>query len=181
MYADTFGRGNDRFNMSSTADNSVHGPSFRAGDEVEALFRGKGTKWFPGRISNLNSDGTIDIRYDDGDTEVGANPLNVRFKDAQSRPAMSTFNEGDRIEALFKGKGTKWFPGTILSANRDSTFDIRYDDGDLEKGALGVNIRSLGRPSTDVDNSSVDADLKELRFQIQRAVDEGADLLACFE
>ena len=37
--------------------------------------------------------------------------------------------------------GTKWFSGKILRVNRDGTFDIRYDDGDSESGALKLNIR----------------------------------------
>ena len=42
------------------------------------------------------------------------------------------FEEGDKVEALYKGKGTKWFSGIVKSVNRDGTYEIRYDDGDNE-------------------------------------------------
>ena len=35
----------------------------------------------------------------------------------------------------------KWFSGKISRVNRDSTYDVRYDDGDSEAGALKVNVR----------------------------------------
>ena len=42
------------------------------------------------------------------------------------------FEEGDKVEALYKGKGTKWFSGVVKRVNRDGTYEIRYDDGDNE-------------------------------------------------
>jgi hypothetical protein len=44
----------------------------------------------------------------------------------------------------YKGKGTKWYKGTIARDNRDGTYDIRYDDGDTDRDAFARNIRSLG-------------------------------------
>ena len=38
--------------------------------KVEARFRGK-TRYYPGKISRDNRDGTYDISYDDGDRETG--------------------------------------------------------------------------------------------------------------
>ena len=49
------------------------------------------------------------------------------------------FEEGDKVEALYKGKGTKWFSGVVKRVNRDGTYEIRYDDGDNEV-ILYVNI-----------------------------------------
>ena len=119
---------------------------FSEGDKVEALYKGKGTKWFSGKISRVNRDGTHDIRYDDGDSESGALKANVRRHPDASRPSsghreVDDFVEGDKVEALYKGKGTKWFSGKISRVNRDGTYDIRYDDGDSEAGALKSNLR----------------------------------------
>jgi hypothetical protein len=36
---------------------------------------------------------------------------------------------GDKVEALYKGKGTKWYSGTITRVNINGTYDIKYDDG----------------------------------------------------
>ena len=39
------------------------------GSKVEGNYRGKG-RWYPGRISRVNRDGTYDIDYDDGVKET---------------------------------------------------------------------------------------------------------------
>lgn len=120
---------------------------FVEGDKVEVLYKGKGTKWFSGKISRANRDGTFDIRYDDGDSESGALKINVRRHPDAVKSSIShtnvdaDFSVGDKVEVLYKGRGTKWFSGKISNVNRDGTFDIRYDDGDSESGALKVNIR----------------------------------------
>jgi len=58
---------------------------------------------------------------------------------------------GDRAEARYKGKGTKYYTGKISAVvpHRDGTFtfNLAYDDGDKEEGALPVNVRRIG-PST---------------------------------
>ena len=113
---------------------SVGGPSsssssgFSEGDKVEVLYKGKGTKWFSGKVSRVNRDGTYDIRYDDGDSESGALATNIRkHPDAAvvSRPA--SLREGMKVEARFRGKD-KYYPGVIRRENRDGTFDIDYND-----------------------------------------------------
>ena len=45
-------------------------PSLQVGLEVEARFKGA-SSFYPGRIETLNTDGTVDIAYDDGDRESG--------------------------------------------------------------------------------------------------------------
>ena len=49
-----------------------------------------------------------------------------------SHSQLYEFEEGDKVEALYKGKGTKWFSGVVKRVNRDGTYEIRYDDGDNE-------------------------------------------------
>ena len=62
----------------------------------------------------------------------------IRLVESDNRPiGLSTrqddgFEEGDKVEALYKGKGTKWFSGVVKRVNRDGTYEIRYDDGDNE-------------------------------------------------
>ena len=53
-------------------------------------------------------------------------------KPIQGASQLDEFEEGDKVEALYKGKGTKWFSGVVKRVNRDGTYEIRYDDGDNE-------------------------------------------------
>jgi hypothetical protein len=105
---------------------SVSEQDFVEGDKVEVLYKGKGTKWFSGKISRVNRDGTYDIRYDDGDSESGALKTNVR-RHPDSAPARPVLREGMKIEARYRGK-EKYYPGIIRRENRDGTFDIDYND-----------------------------------------------------
>ena len=88
---------------------------FMEGDKVEVLYKGKGTKWFSGKISRVNRDGTYDIRYDDGDSESGALKTNVRrHPDAAARPSGggASLREGMKVEARYRGKET-YYKGVL--------------------------------------------------------------------
>jgi hypothetical protein len=106
----------------------IDSTDLKEGDKVECLYKGKGTKWFSGKVSRVNRDGTFDIRYDDGDVENGAVALHIRRQHDQFVARYpSVLREGMRVEARFRGK-SKYYPGVIRRENRDGTFDIDYND-----------------------------------------------------
>jgi hypothetical protein len=51
------------------------------------------------------------------------------------------FEESDKVEANYKGKG-KYYPGKIFRCRLNGTYDINYDDGDRESGVEAEMIRS---------------------------------------
>ncbi|KAL3661533.1 hypothetical protein V7S43_013293 [Phytophthora oleae] len=110
---------------------------FEAGDVIKARYK-KGTKLFPGKITRVRSDGTYDIRYDDGDTEQHVKSSHIEGEEKELRQVKAdvkkadAFAVGDKVNARYKG-GTKSFPGTITKVRMDGTFDIEYDDGDTEQ------------------------------------------------
>jgi hypothetical protein len=55
----------------------------------------------------------------------------------------------DRVEAKFKGKGTRFYPGKVTAVTAGvggaaATMSILYDDGDKEDGAKSENVRRVG-------------------------------------
>ena len=57
-------------------------------------------------------------------------------------PAADTkvFDKGEKIEALYKGK-KNWYAGVVDRYNEDAgTYDVTYDDGEVEKGVKQENI-----------------------------------------
>jgi len=126
---------------------------FRIHDRVEALYK-NGRKYYPGKITKVNRDGTFAILYDDGDREL-------RVKASQVKPAsikqeferetdgsgsemdLRDLRTGDVVEARFRG-GRKYFKGRITRARVDGTFDIAYDDGDRETHVKSSVIRKIG-------------------------------------
>ncbi|CAN0526211.1 unnamed protein product, partial [Ectocarpus sp. 8 AP-2014] len=103
------------------------------GDRVEARYRGRGTKFYKGRVSRINSDKTMDIAYDDGEKEIGIAAEHVRSLEPTAGDRggrASKMARGDRVEARYRGKGTRFYKGKISRVNSDQTFDIAYDDGE---------------------------------------------------
>ena len=133
--------------------------NFSRGDKVEARYKGK-SKYYKGEIGRDNRDGTYNVNYDDGEKERGVKANLIKSLEKSKSPKKKSRNdydseeeggsdiqEGDKIEALYKGKGTKWYKGKVTSAKRDGSFDVEYEDGDRESGVLAKNIKSLEKKS----------------------------------
>ncbi|KAG7388440.1 hypothetical protein PHYPSEUDO_012501 [Phytophthora pseudosyringae] len=131
-------------NSSENSSRPRKAERFEVGDAVKARYK-KGTKLFAGKITRVRSDGTYDVRYEDGDTDmyvessciVGEEKFSSQGK-ADDKKAEG-FAVGDKVNARYKG-GLKRFPGKIVKARTDGTFDIEYDDGDVE---LRVKMSSI--------------------------------------
>eukprot|EP00968_Pinguiococcus_pyrenoidosus_P006899 scaffold456_cov252-Pinguiococcus_pyrenoidosus.AAC.1 len=132
---------------------------FGEGDKIEARYRG-GSRWFRGKITRANEDGTYDIRYEDGDSERAVKARMIRLAEQDKRREReasrdgsvagdgedSAIEEGDEVEARYKGRA-RWFPGKVTGKHRDGSYDIRYDDGDAERNVDGRLVRKAGRSS----------------------------------
>merc|ERR1719230_1339396 len=133
------------------------GERLRPVDKIEAKYRG-GSRWFSGEVVRERADGSYDVRYDDGDSESGVRAEDIRSKGGGddrngASSSSSSFRVGDLVEADFKGRG-KWFKGEITSVEGpdrfgDSTFSIRYEDGDRESGVIERMIRKRGGSNDD--------------------------------
>lgn len=114
--------------------------AFSIGDLVDSRYK-SGSSWFPGSIEGVNADGTFDVLYTDGDREstVAFTLLRSRRQAAESETGDSYTEEyetdklekGIQIECRYKG-GTDFFPGVISGVNFDGSYEIEYDDGDVE-------------------------------------------------
>ncbi|GMI02110.1 hypothetical protein TrST_g14237, partial [Triparma strigata] len=131
---------------------------FSRGDKVEARYRG-GSKYYPGKISRDNRDGTYDIDYDDGEKERGVakrlinkisgggglkhSPRGTSPRGgANDSEDETSFSREDKVEARYRG-GSKYYPGKISRDNRDGTYDINYNDGKKEQSVKGKLIKKV--------------------------------------
>ncbi|KAG1696420.1 hypothetical protein DVH05_018552 [Phytophthora capsici] len=130
---------------------------FAVGDSVQAKYK-KGSKYFPGKISRIRSDGTYDIRYDDGDTEQHVESSHIEGEGRISHMKADPFTVGDKVNARYKG-GTKRFPGTIVKVRMDGTFDIEYDDGDTEQRVKESSLELI--PSSKGGKSELKSNSKD--------------------
>ena len=117
-----------------------------AGQRIEARFGGK-LKYFPGRIVKANDDGTYEIRYDDGDTEISVAPDLIS---APSPPG--TFKVGEAVQSRFGGKHV-FYGAKVVKDNGDGTWELHYDDGDVEKYAKFLRpIDIVSKSSEEITN-----------------------------
>jgi hypothetical protein len=136
---------------------------FVVGALIEAKFGG-GTQWYPGKVSQINSDRTYVINYSDGDSEGSVAEEMIRPLAAQA--AVDTANErlavGCTVTAQFEGK-PMWFSGKITEVHDDGTYAIAYDDGDAEQKVPRTCIRTAEEQS-DVCPLALHPVLKKMSF-----------------
>ena len=128
----------------SGSDDDRRGGGARVGDKVEARYRGR-SKYYPGKISRVHSDGTFDIDYDDGEQETRVLEEYVKKAGSSSslnRTTSVVRRRGERVEARYRGRA-KYYKGRITRDNGDGTYDIDYDDGEMERGVATHLVRSL--------------------------------------
>jgi Ca2+-binding EF-hand superfamily protein len=147
--------------------------SFREGDKVEAKFGG-GDDYFPGVISRKNRDGSYAIDYDDGDNESRVAAKLIRKKgggrsaspkkrdpfDSETEGEGPMFSRGDKVEARHRGR---WLPARVTKANRDGTYDVRFDGGDEQPGLHPREVRARGGAKPDPFDSETEADVTTFR------------------
>lgn len=116
------------------------------GVKIIANWQDKG-KWYHGTIAKITANGNYDIEYADGDKEGNVPIKRIRLapKLAEAEPAASSeprpFAVGDKIIGNWQNKGT-WYHGTIAKIHSDGTYDIVYQDGDVETGVRISKVRA---------------------------------------
>ena len=151
--------------------------------KVEARYRGK-SKYYPGTISRVRLNGTVDINYDDGEKELGVNPEFVRVveeKRSRSQSSSSSashssssshnkFNKNDIIECRYKKKA-KYYPATISRVHRDGTYDVSYESSskDKERNVNSKYIRPRSSRSRGRSPASGSSDSKRLSGDAREA------------
>jgi hypothetical protein len=117
------------------------------GQHIEGNYRSRG-RWYSGRISQDNNDGTYDIDYDDGEFEKNVDERLITAREDNyshvSRNVEETsyhnkIEQGSKIEGNYRGRG-RWYPARVSRKRLNDTFDIDYDDGEKE---LGVNRNQI--------------------------------------
>lgn len=160
---DTLGK-SPKKNEATSVSNKVSISPFDRGDMVEAKFRGRGSRWYKGRISDVKTDGTFDVDYDDGDRDTGLHADSIRLKVAKQQSKRSTQESdtskrnvkivvGTKVESRYRGK-SMFYPGKISRVRLNGTFDVDYDDGSKEMGVCGEMIKLI---DTDLDESDGDS------------------------
>ncbi|GMH61970.1 hypothetical protein TL16_g03380, partial [Triparma laevis f. inornata] len=138
---------------SKSPSRSSRGP--KVGQKCTAQFKGKG-KFYPGKIAKVNSDGTVNVDFNDGDKDRYVDMKSVKLEDSSDSGSESE-TETDtndnqklevdmKVEARYRGK-SKYYAGTISRVRLNGTVDINYDDGEKELGVKPELVRILEEKS----------------------------------
>merc|ERR1711871_681744 len=113
--------------------------SYRRGDKVEAKVSGW-TRYYSGEVTRVNSDGTYDIRFDDGERKSGVKKSQMKSKESSKSSRQSpkkpsqydseddddqSYRRGDKVEVKVSG-WTRYYSGEVTRVNSDGTYDIRF-------------------------------------------------------
>ena len=141
---------------------------YKVGDRVEARFRGRGRRWYKGIISGMHEN-QFDIDYDDGDRDRRLSLEFIRrLPSKPSQPivehepaidihetnnAIRAFTVGQKVEARYRGRGRRWYKGTIVG-QENGAYDIDYDDGDKDRSLSTEHIQAIqdaGHPKLEMN------------------------------
>ena len=93
--------------------------------------------------SNSNSDETNDIiiesskKADSVHKEIVKSPVPSEICIGEETKALQ-LKVGDRVEAKYRGRGRRWYKGTIVNIQNGDLYDVDYDDGDRDRSLSEV-------------------------------------------
>ena len=139
--------------------------SFHVGDHVE-YHSPTNSRWLNRcRVVAINDDGTYKVEVPK-DTMIETKlAVIIGTSPGSIRPASIPFKSGDRVFVNWKNHG-HYFPGKIASENADFTFNIHFDDGDVEYNVEWGRIEPLIEESKEVQDY-IENDSEEERELIE--------------
>ena len=125
-------------------------PVYQVGDRIEAKYRGRGRRYYPGVIVGVNHDeGKYEIDYDDGDKDIGLNGKFVRREavddddeeeEEQQQPAPH-IGVGWTMKSVRRGAGSAVDKSPSFRSMKEVQ---RYLDANDEKGGAAQNPVRMG-------------------------------------
>lgn len=141
---------------------AAHVDALDVGSRVDVNYRGLGSL-YSGTISQINSDGTYTVNYDDGEIESSIPKASIYSSEVTTKSTIN-FAIGTRVEVNYRAMDV-YYPGAIAGIHPDGTFDIHYDDGDREDRVDPIMLRPLcgsDRPHDYISDPSMDS-IDEMR------------------
>jgi hypothetical protein len=114
------------------------------GLKVDIIFVGE-SEWKSALVLGMSNPTTVyNVTYDDKTTEDAVTSNRIRLISTAAAKVVVIFKVGDIVESNYKGHGT-YYPGKILKVNENDTFDVVYDDNEIEFHVPHTSIKFLGK------------------------------------
>jgi len=123
--------------------------SFSVGDHVE-YYSPTNQRWLNRcKVTGINNDGTYKIEVPKTDKTETKYAVVIGNSLGTIRPASAPYSTGDRVFVNWKNYG-HFYSGSISKKNADETYQIHFDDGDVEDGVEWGRIEPLNESSQEV-------------------------------
>ena len=132
---------------------SYSNSKFRPGDRVDVYYGAEdgvsGGVWYPSEVTALLNDGTYSVLFDTGEAAEGVAAHSIRMQGMPS-PSNSTamsprheLRKGDRVEVFYGPDEDGWYQAVISNRNRDGSYTVRFDTGEVSEGVSRDFLRPL--------------------------------------
>ena len=105
----------------------------KQGDQVEAMCD-EWKKYYNGKIINLNSDGTYNITFDDGEQKTNVTKNQLK---------QFSLKINDQVEATCDEWKNVYYKGKITNVNSTGTYNITFNDGERKYGVEKNKIKGF--------------------------------------
>merc|ERR1719468_309640 len=129
---------------------------YAIGDDVLAMSSEDGQQ-YPGVVSQINKDGTFQVKWDDPDG--GPEVEDVNPEKMKKVTVFKDYKVDDRVEAVFPDDG-QMYPGTVIKVNGDNTFQVKWDDSDGGPEDSPVKPKDMKYPPIPLEQLEVGQKLK---------------------
>lgn len=125
--------------------------SFSVGDVVKVDLKGHGA-WYTGRLIAIDTKFRVfTVKYQNGHLEKHVPPS--RVQPMNSSHIKCDYVRGDRVLANWQSCGT-WCLGRIQAVNAsEGTFNVQYDDGEIETHLPAHSLQAAEEAEVKVENS----------------------------
>lgn len=111
--------------------------AFTAGEYVQARF--KDGKWYGATVLQAHSDGTFEVRWNDGTGDDTKRPEDLRGGSGAGAPSDGKYMVGQHVEGKFSDGD--WYGAMVTQANPNGTFRLGWDDGGDTDGLRPDELR----------------------------------------
>ncbi|KAJ9468874.1 hypothetical protein DIPPA_04469 [Diplonema papillatum] len=151
---------NPSFGHDSPSRGSLSRPSgrFRPGDRCEVYYGAEDgiTQgiWYPCEVTAILHDLTYCVLFDTGEAAEGVASHSMRMLGSTTTSPMASprqeIRKDERVEVFYGPDEDGWYPAIVSFRNRDGTFTVRFDSGEISEGVS----RDYIRPVVEDDYSS---------------------------
>ncbi|CAK0905616.1 unnamed protein product, partial [Prorocentrum cordatum] len=128
---------------------------YKVGDDCRAI-NPDDERWYPGTVAEALGEDKFRVKWDDPDG--GDETLDVHAENMKKVIVKRDYKKGDEVLGRFPEDGMM-YPGTVVKANKDGTFTVKWEDPDGGPEESDVSPKDMKVPPIPFDSLEVGQEL----------------------